>query len=84
MCLLAVRKIKIRGNSQTCEFKEFERRAYDSLVGDAIVARKIARARGKSRVANRGRQKPASDISANRPARFENKLLPRKRALQRS
>ena len=78
MCLLAVRKTKIRGNSQTQKFREFKRREYDASGGDAIVAQKIIRVPEKFRVASRGRQNPASEISENRPARLENKLLPRK------
>ena len=41
ICLLAVRKIKIRGNSQTRKVRESKRHAYDASGGDAIVAQKI-------------------------------------------
>ena len=39
---------------------------------------KVASAHAKFRVPSRGRQKPAAEISEYEPARFVNKLLPRK------
>ena len=61
-------RLKSEAIRETRKFREFKRRACNAFGGDAIVARRIATARAKSRVESRGRQRLTIDNYENRPA----------------